>query len=110
MGTHDEMMNNDDVDVQDDYDDANHSSSKHWICCLCCRGKHIYDKWMSNTSSNQNKTTTEKAKEALIYEECLDAATSKLVENSCWANATLIIAALKETVWIEFNSSDYNEE
>merc|ERR1712228_1104951 len=41
-----------------------------------------------------------------IYEECLDATTTKLVENSSWANASLLTLALGQTLWIELNKNE----
>ena len=41
--------------------------------------------------------------EALIYEECLDVTTTKLVENSSWVNASILGMAIQSTIWIEFD-------
>ena len=77
-------------------------------CCFWCKRKKAFDSLLDDTKTeNRNKTTTEKAEEALVYEECLDATSSKLVENSGWVNATMFSLALKTTIYIDFaNSSD----
>merc|ERR1712176_904280 len=53
----------------------------------------------------RNAGAKQQAEAALIYEECLSATTTKLVENSSWANASLLAHAISLTIWIAFDDS-----
>eukprot|EP01084_Bolivina_argentea_P301819 520809_1 len=123
--TDDEDINDDDHSKNDiEIEDANDTPStngekkqniaklpviayfERWKCCICCKRQNIYNSLMDdNNSANKNKTTTDKAKEALIYEECLDATTDKLVDNSSWVNANMISLAFTTTIFIQFPGS-----
>ena len=73
-----------------------------WRCCFWCKPKKAFKSLEADNTENRNKTATEKAEEALIYEECLDATTIKLVEQNGWVNATMFAFALRTTIYIDF--------
>ena len=75
---------------------------QRWRCCFWCRPKKAFKSLEADNTENRNKTTTEKAEEALVYEECLDATTTKLVEQNGWVNATMFSLALSTTIYIDF--------
>eukprot|EP00484_Ammonia_sp_Unknown_P027536 CAMPEP_0197033802 /NCGR_PEP_ID=MMETSP1384-20130603/12108_1 /TAXON_ID=29189 /ORGANISM="Ammonia sp." /LENGTH=676 /DNA_ID=CAMNT_0042463659 /DNA_START=45 /DNA_END=2075 /DNA_ORIENTATION=+ len=75
---------------------------QRWKCCVFCKRHRIYDSLLTDTDSNNAKSSTQKAEEALIYEECINATTDKIVENCSWVNATIFSLALRTTVYVNF--------
>ena len=81
--------------------------SRYYKCCVLCRTKNIADSLLSDspqTDSHSTLSTKQKAKEALVVEQCLDASVSILVERSSWVNASALALTLKTSFWIDFPS------
>jgi len=73
---------------------------KRW--CDCCSKKASYDQLEDDEEDHSKSQKNKKAQETLMAEQCLDATVNKIINNLSWVNATLLAAAMYNTLVLDF--------